>query len=216
MSEVNIVGFYSPSSGHGKDTMAKVLLNNTLTIPEEYRLGWGEILGNKRPEILLYSHWNVKKFALGPKKIVADMYNVPVEMMEDREWRLKVHAPFEISPLAMIIKISQGMKTMIGEDVWKDILFNQYKEGEKWLITDVRFPCEYEEIKRRRGIVIKVERTDCNEPKQAMDGLLDDYEFDDIITNDFGLWSQAIQKVKSIIVKYNLGLTGEGVKEENL
>lgn len=201
---MNIIGLYSPSSGHGKDTVARIFLNTTLTIPESYRLTWYEILKSERLDILDYSPWEIKKFATGPKQIVADLYNVPLSKMEDREWRLQVQPPFSKAPHHLTIEIAETMKRIVSEDVWKDMLFNQYQENMKWVISDLRFPCEYEEIKKRGGIVIKIERNNCDIPTQAMDGLLDDYEFDEVIINEDGKWRQMIGQVYVIVEKYNL------------
>lgn len=201
---MNIIGLYSPSSGHGKDTVAKLLQNITLPIPEDYRLTWYEILKGERSDILNYSPWEVRKFATSPKKMVADMYNVPISKLEDREWRVQVYPPFTLSPLHLVIEIAQTMKKIEYDSIWKDILFNQYEENMKWIISDVRFPYEYEEIKKRGGIVVKIERPDCPAPKQALDGLLDDYEFDETIVNEYGKWKQMIADLYRLANKYNL------------
>jgi hypothetical protein len=201
---MNIIGLYSPSSGHGKDTVAKIFLNTTIAIPESFKLTWYELLRGDRIDILDYSPWEIKKFAAGPKQIVADLYNVPLSKMEDREWRLQVQPPFSKVPHYLTIEIAETMKKIVSEDVWKDALFNQYKENMKWVISDLRFPCEYEEIKKRGGIVIKIERNNCDIPTQAMDGLLDDYEFDEVIINDEGMWKQTIGQVYAIVNKYKL------------
>ena len=201
---MRLVGLYSSSSGHGKDTVARLLLNNTMTIPDSYRLVWREILNGQRLHILDYSLWEIKKFATAPKKIVADMYNVPITKLEDRDWRLQPQPPFSKPPLHLVIDIAQKMKEIINEDVWKDVLFNQYTDTDRWVISDVRFPCEYEEIKKRGGIMIKIERPGCQAPRQVMDGLLDAYEFDERLINEDGKWIQMVTDLHVIIKKYKL------------
>lgn len=204
MSQVNIVGFYSPSSGHGKDTMAKLLLNNTLDVDEKFRLTWNELLAGHRSHMLMYSRWQIKKFAYGIKQIVADLYGVDVLMLEDREWRLQEQPPYNKKPLDIVISVGEAMREIVAPTVWSDRLFANYTEGDKWLISDVRFPYEYQAIKERGGIVVKVFRNDCQEPKQALDGLLDDYQFDETIINDMGKWAQSITQIKMLIKKYDL------------
>src|SRR5690606_10137132 len=53
-------------------------------------------------------------------------------------------------------------------------------------VTDVRFPNEYESIKRLGGVMVRVTRPGCN-PANEIDNLLDDYEFDSQILNDGSL-----------------------------
>lgn len=216
----SIVGIYSPSSGHGKDTVAKLFLNNTLNVPEEYMLNFKELLANYRTDIFMYSPWVVKKFAHGPKQIVADIYNVSVDKLEDREWRSKLVEPYPITPLQMVIKVAELLRAEVSQTIWSDQLFNTYTPHSKWLITDLRFPYEYDAIKSRGGIVIRVTNPNCQEPKQAMDGFLDDKEFDEEIINVHGDYKSMIWKVKDIVKKYNMvidgGENGKNIIQENL
>lgn len=214
----SIIGLYSPSSGHGKDTVAKIILNSTLNIPREYMLTFKELIHGNRSEILSYSQWTVKKFAYGPKKLVADIYNVPVEKLEDRAWRLQIHPPFDISPLHMVIKLAQVLKDNVYEHIWCQQLLSSYDENSKWIITDVRFPYEYQSIKDRGGIMIRVTDPNSTEDKQAMDGFLDDYEFDEEVVNERGMYKQMITKIQHIIFKYNLRNDGgeEQITGENI
>lgn len=205
----NVIGLYSPSSGHGKDTVAKLFLSNTLNLDERYRPSFKQLIAGHLDHILEYSPWTVRKFAEGPKKIVADIYNVPVKKLEDRDWRIQIHSPFDISPLHMVIKVAETLRKEVGKTIWSEQLFNSYDVNSKWIISDLRFPHEYEAIKKHGGIIIKVIRPECDEPKQALDGLLDEYEFDECIENIFGDYWKMVYKVLDIIKKYQMIYDGE-------
>lgn len=201
---IRLIGLYSPGSGYGKDTVGTVFLNKMLTIPHSNKLTFSEIIRGRRRDILQYGYWEIKKFAYSPKKIVADIIGVPVEKMEDREWRSSIIPPFKKSPFDMLIEVSQGMKSLIYENIWIDTLFKDFKENSRWIITDLRFPVEYQAIKDLGGMCIRIDNPKCTYPKQAMDGLLDDYKFDDYIVNDPSGVKYMIGNVKRIIKDYHL------------
>lgn len=213
---VKIVGLYSESSGHGKDTVAKLFLNNMIDVPKEMRLTFPEIISDKtrkeRLDLLNYCQWELKKFATAPKKIVADICGVPIEMMEDREWRLQKHPVLKESPLHFLIKISEYIKTISGEDIWANTLINSFQDHQRWLITDVRFPVEYNAIKAKGGVIFKVHNPDCKDPVQAMDGLLNDYTFDETILNVWGKQYNMMGYIKHCIEKYEMADLGKKEK----
>jgi hypothetical protein len=66
------------------------------------------------------------------------------------------------------------------------------------LITDLRFPNEYEEIKKRGGIVIRINRSDKNSINHISECALDNHNFDYLINNNTTLYDLEI-KVLNII-----------------
>ncbi len=66
------------------------------------------------------------------------------------------------------------------------------------MITDVRFPNEYESIKKRRGILIRIERENSYKINHESECALDKYTFDYVIENN-GTLEELIEKVKNII-----------------
>jgi hypothetical protein len=69
-----------------------------------------------------------------------------------------------------------------------------------WIITDLRFPNEYEAIKSREGITIRVVRPGINLLDHPSETSLDNAEFDYTIVNDSTIEDLVI-KVKEILVK---------------
>lgn len=74
-----------------------------------------------------------------------------------------------------------------------------------WIISDVRFKNECEAIKKRDGLIFRVENPNVKSTdthKSEID--LDDYkEFDEVIIND-GTIEELVEKVKYILQKYNI------------
>lgn len=72
-----------------------------------------------------------------------------------------------------------------------------------WIITDCRFPNEYDAIKERHGIVIRVNRhnhphdSNSNHPSEVA---LDNHTFDYTINNN-GTIEELIEQVKQILIK---------------
>lgn len=74
---------------------------------------------------------------------------------------------------------------VISQNVWVDVLFQDYTPNEDWVITDVRFPNEAEAVKNRDGILIRVNRSIDFTDNHVSEVALDSYSgFDYIINND--------------------------------
>lgn len=138
---------------------------------------------------------------------------------------------FTLTPrkLLQLLGTDCGRK-IIHPNIWVNALFSDYKAGfeflpqsngnkiktpiyPNWIITDVRFPNEVEAIKKRGGIVIRVDRPckecggmgyhkmDCNvgRTEHESEYALDNYEgFDHVIEND-GTIEDLLEKVKTIL-----------------
>lgn len=114
-------------------------------------------------------------------------------------------------------------------NVWINALFSEYKPTRmtssfppdndlgypKWLITDLRFPNEFQAIKDRGGICVRVNRfekqTFYNPNVSFPDGIaiheseraLDDYPFDYEITNK-GSIEELIEEVKKMLLHFEI------------
>ena len=102
------------------------------------------------------------------------------------------------------------MREKIHPDVHINSLFVDYKVNEygnypRWIIADVRFPNEVEAIRKRGGVVIRVEnpRVTPEDDEPLSETALDDFPFVEKIIND-GTIEDLVEKVKIIIDKYNI------------
>ncbi len=85
---------------------------------------------------------------------------------------------------AMVLVGTEFGRNMIHPNIWVNTLFNRYDKNKHLLITDLRFPNEYEEIKKRGGIVIRINRCNLNSSNHISECALDYHNFDYVINND--------------------------------
>lgn len=90
----------------------------------------------------------------------------------------------EIRRLLQVLGTEVG-RSIVGPDVWIDSLFKGFDDGGQYVISDVRFPNEYDAIKQWGGEVWRIERPATvavnSHPSEAA---LDGYHFDRVIHND--------------------------------
>lgn len=196
-------------AGSGKDTVGTIIqyLTSNYFITGKSFKDFTEI-NTRRNDYPQYLKWQIKKFAFPIKKSLSEWLGVPIEKLEDREWReqplgeewwywydkvlnkissgylddsyrIENHQWTLIKPTPRQLMVSLG--TEAGRDhlhpnIWVNSLFSGYiakkyskgidkygsqtiiEEEPYWVITDMRFPNEYKEVKGRGGITIRVER----------------------------------------------------------
>jgi dephospho-CoA kinase len=108
---------------------------------------------------------------------------------------------------------TEAMRNTIHENVWVNALYADYT-NQNWIITDMRFPNEFDAVKARGGITIRVNRPDTKEYFQLKnrDGsitqatlhpsetALDNHNFDYVIDNTSSV-SDLIVKVREILTQ---------------
>jgi hypothetical protein len=52
---------------------------------------------------------------------------------------------------------TEGMRNGVHPNAWIYALFANYNEKSNWIVTDVRFPNEAKAIKKRKGLLVRVE-----------------------------------------------------------
>lgn len=113
-------------------------------------------------------------------------------------------------------------RQIIHPNIWINATFADYKPKPRelgladrssdypdWIITDVRFPNEAEAIKKRDGIIIRVNRPGMPEgDNHPSETALDDYKgFDWVFSNNSNL-SDLILKTKTILDHYGINYRG--------
>lgn len=96
------------------------------------------------------------------------------------------------------------MRNKYGEDYWvenclKEVQYN----GHLYVITDVRFPNEYNRIKQLGGNVIVVARNIKSDDTHISETALDGYEFDATIINN-GTLEDLNKEVSEVITKLKI------------
>lgn len=86
---------------------------------------------------------------------------------------------------------TEGVRSVLGENVWVDALLRDTETWGPTVITDVRFPNEADAIRARGGLVLLIERPGLEpiaEPEHASENALAGYVFDGVIRNDGTVW----------------------------
>lgn len=90
---------------------------------------------------------------------------------------------------------TEAMRNGLHPDTWINALMCDYKKVKdkdeeysypNWIITDVRFPNEYDAIKSKGGVIIRVNRNESEKEsiKHVSETALDGYIYDYVINND--------------------------------
>jgi hypothetical protein len=132
MIKYNIVGI-SGKLGSGKDTVADGLSK--------------------------YGYMN-KKYASKLYEVVSIITGVSVNQLKDRKYKnsitnIKMNDKY-ITYGELLQQIGTKLRE-IDSDIWVKALFADYKKGDKWAISDVRFPNEVNYIEKNKGKVIRLE-----------------------------------------------------------
>lgn len=197
-----IIGI-SGKAQSGKDTIGAII--QRLTNP-----GW---------DILEDNTWEIRKFADALKEIITILTGIPradLEKIEVKqstlgsEWNRSVpcNCCEECGFEKKIETTVRDFHQIIGTDAirlyfpnaWVNALMNKYKEDNKWIVTDVRFPNEADIIRKKGGILIRVIRVTTGDiSTHPTEIALDDYtEFDHIIYNH-GSLEELEARLKSIL-----------------
>lgn len=119
---------------HGKDTAAKVLINNH---------GFQRV-----------------SFADGVKKVVSEMLHVPVEWLHDPAKKELLHEPSGKT----LREWMQLVGTEVGRNIWAPVWIQWWRDEiaekgyDRVVATDMRFPNELEAIRKLGGIAVRVIR----------------------------------------------------------
>ena len=191
--------------GSGKDTVGNIIQMLALT---------------NDPTV----NWEIKKYAGKLKEIACMLTGCTLEQLEDQDFKkLQIGPDWGMTYRELLQKLgTEAMRNGLHENVWVNALFADYNatgynytgcknkviQGEweypNWIITDMRFPNEFDAVKVRGGITIRVNRTNrWNKPQDiehASETALDNHNFDYVIDNN-GSISDLITKVREILTQ---------------
>lgn len=195
--KANIIGI-NGRINHGKDEVAKIIQYLTFINSRKELNNYCTYDHFKDSSLTMLSPWQNKKMAYKLKQIASILLNVPVAQFEDRDFKdsfLTHEWDYQIDKFNPIQKMTvrtflqklgtEAMRNGLHENTWANAFWGDFKEDSHWIITDVRFPNEYESVKDRNGIMIKVVR-DIEIPKDEHESetALDSYRFDYVINNN--------------------------------
>lgn len=109
----------------------------------------------------------------------------------------------EIRRLLQRLGTEAGRQTL-WDSIWIDAAFANLSDDAKVVVTDVRFPNEWQAIRERGGLLVRIHR-DSIKPPAGPDGkvhvsetALDDYGFDYHVEND-GTLEEFHSKIRSLV-----------------
>lgn len=80
---------------------------------------------------------------------------------------------------------TDAIRDNLHEDAWVNALFCDYHQNENWIITDMRFPNEYDAVKKFGGMTVRLWRPNINPVNyHESEVALDNHAFDYIASND--------------------------------
>lgn len=182
MDRINLIGI-SGKKRHGKNTIAFIIQhqiarangNETLSHP----------LKEDEESLQRKSKWVQKSFANKLKRIASILTGIPTKDFEKED--VKNHLmpkewdkPNEVMTYRGFLQKlgTEAMRDTLHPNIWVNALFSTFKDNrigyvatpftpvaeveigdeDNWIITDVRFPNEFEAIKERGGLNIRVFR----------------------------------------------------------
>jgi hypothetical protein len=200
--KANIIGI-NGRINHGKDEVAKIIQYLTFINSRKEFNNYCTYDHFKDSSLTMMSFWQVKKMAYKLKQIASILLNIPVAKFEDRDFK-DIQLPVEWDYMTIrtfLQKLgTEAMREGLHQNTWANAFWSDYDEyNDHWLITDIRFPNEYESVKDRNGIVIKVVR-DIEIPKHEHESetALDSYRFDYVIDNSKDI-NHLISEVETLL-----------------
>ena len=222
--------------GSGKDTVGKIIQYLNSPFDRDLKLEFN--LTDETYEAS--SDWNIKKFAGKLKQIATLLTGVPIEKWEDQSFK-KQEMPrvWEVTKQVMeadennqdgystdlmtyrefLQKLgTEAMRNGLHENTWVNALFADYESHLNWIITDMRFPNEYDAVRGKQGICIRVEKPCqyCNglgyhkiscvklyQTQHASETALDNHVFDYVINNT-GTIDDLVKEVRKMLLHFNL------------
>ena len=155
----------------------------------------GNIIKELDPEFKQYS------FAGPIKKIITSVFGIPNSQLEGRQEK---ETPIEKwnnkSPRDLMKEVGDAFKEKFGKDIWVNVLFDNIKNEEKVVITDLRFKKEYDECREKGVFIIRVVRPEID----SSDTHISETELDDIPDSEFDAFilnSGSIEDLKETIRK---------------
>lgn len=133
------------------------------------------------------SGWQQKKLGYKLKAHVADMLNVPHEVMETREFKEGLLGPEwgNIKGVELQIAVGDGLRRVAHPDYWINGLMSSYTHDQNWIITDMRYPNEFAKFSEL-GLTVRVVRSGITSPYPT-DHHLDNEQFNYTIQNSGSL-----------------------------
>lgn len=161
----------------------------------------------------LYSHyftWQQKSFAYKLKQIVCILTGCTLDQLENEEFK-NSPVPYTWTKSKLNITTYRELLQKLGtevfrnnvhQDIWVDLLLQDYSADQNWLITDTRFVDEANIINENQGTLLKIigkDQTQLSQHQSETD--LDEYPLFQYYIDNNGTYEHLIKQVQLIIAK---------------
>jgi len=199
-----IVGV-SGKIGSGKNEVADMIsylhfINPDGTYEEFKKQQW---LRNKYLEHRAYDQADLKlpgihSFACNLKKCAAACTGIDYHDLEKRSQKSTIIPWLDISFRKLLQSLGEAVRCQIKENFWVLSMLADYQDFDFWIVSDVRYKNEADELLSRGALLIRINRTTDSSDVHQSEVDLDSYDkFSYVIEND-GSLEDLYNKVKEI------------------
>lgn len=148
--------------------------------------------------------FQIKKFSGKLKEIGTILTGIPTHLFESQNFKEQNLPGWDMTVREFLQKLgTDAIRDGLHENAWVNALFADYKQGDNWIITDVRFPNEIDMVRKYGGITVRVNRqgispVNAHPSETALDGYIYDFAIQNyssvevLSTNVSGLFSQIL------------------------
>ena len=189
-----IIGI-SGKAGSGKDTAAKMLEVLYANPDISY-----EDFANKRYKN--FADIQIVHFADSLKETAQVLFRIGEWETNTQEGKKTTINWIGKTVRELLQGIGQGLRDAIDPNLWVKILFANTEDWSNYIIADVRYPNEIYAIKKRNGVLIRIDRKGAGAGNHSSETALDNYKEWDVHIENNGSIEDLFEAMKIFIKNY--------------